>query len=86
MEIKYTPNAVADIQYWKKSGNLAVCNKITKLLEDIKKHPFTGIGKPEALKHELAGSWSRRITLEHRLVYQVVNDEYIEIQSVRGHY
>ena len=47
MEIKYTPNAIADIQYWKKSGNLAVCKKITKLLDDSKKHPYTGIGKPE---------------------------------------
>jgi toxin YoeB len=86
MEIKYTPDAIADLQYWKKSGNLAVCKKITKLLEDILKHPFVGIGKPEALKHEMTGSWSRRITLEHRLVYEVINDEVVEIQSARGHY
>lgn len=86
MEIRYTPEAVADFAYWKKSGNLAIRKKITQLLEDIVKHPYSGIGKPEALKHEMFGSWSRRITLEHRLVYEVISDEIVEVQSARGHY
>ncbi|CAN1543613.1 toxin_Txe_YoeB, addiction module toxin, Txe/YoeB family [Flavobacteriaceae bacterium] len=86
MEIIFLPLAEQDLAYWVKTGNKAVLKKISALLEDILKHPFTGIGKPEALKHEMTGSWSRRITLEHRLVYEVINEEVIEIQSARGHY
>jgi toxin YoeB len=86
MEIIFLPLAEQDLAYWVKTGNKAVLKKISALLEDILKHPFTGIGKPEALKHEMTGSWSRRITLEHRLVYEVINEEVIEVQSARGHY
>jgi toxin YoeB len=86
MEIIFLPLAEQDLAYWVKTGNKAVLKKIATLLEDILKHPFEGIGKPEALKHEMTGSWSRRITLEHRLVYEVINDEVVEIQSARGHY
>jgi toxin YoeB len=86
MEIILLPLAEKDLAYWVKTGNKTVLKKITVLLEDMVKHPYTGIGKPEALKYELAGSWSRRITAEHRLVYQVLNDQIIEIQSARGHY
>ena len=61
--------------------------KITALLEDISKHPYTGIGKPEPLKYELAGKWSRRINSEHRIIYSV-NDDTIQIYvlSMRYHY
>ena len=59
MEIIYSLKALEDINYWKKSGNKAVQQKISNLISDIVKHPFTGIGKPEALKHQLYGSWSR---------------------------
>jgi toxin YoeB len=69
MEIIYSLKALEDISYWKKQGNKAVQEKISALLEDIIKHPFTGIGKPEALKYELSGLWSRRITRTDRLVY-----------------
>jgi len=55
------------------------------LLEEISEHPFTGTGKPEALKHDLAGKWSRRINQEHRLIYEV-NDNEIKIVSLMGHY
>ncbi len=50
MEIKYTPQAQDDIKFWKKSGNKAIQKKITSLIEDILKHPYSGIGKPEPLK------------------------------------
>jgi len=85
MEIRYTPEAEADIRYWKKSGNIAIQRKITKLLEAILASPTTGIGKPEQLKHQLSGCWSRRINDEHRIVYKIFDDR-IEIISLRFHY
>ncbi len=87
MEIVFSLQALADIDYWKKSGNKAVQKKILALLEDIVKHPFIGIGKPEPLKHQLTGSWSRRITLNERLVYSInIENNTIEIETIRGHY
>ncbi|NMG21784.1 Txe/YoeB family addiction module toxin [Brasilonema bromeliae] len=59
--------------------------KIITLINDILRQPFTGLGKPEPLKHELTGYWSRRITDEHRLVYEVTETEII-ILSCRFHY
>ena len=73
------------MQYWKKSGNKKAMERITLLLEEIKKTPFEGLGKPEALKHNWLGYWSRRITAEHRLVYKVDND-IIYIAQLRYHY
>ena len=61
-------------EYWKKSGNKAIMKKITDLLKDIAEYPYTGIGKPEPLKYELAGYWSRRINSEHRIIYSVHDD------------
>jgi toxin YoeB len=55
------------------------------LLEELTEHPFDGTGKPELLKYELAGLWSRRINQEHRLVYQVF-DDVVVILSAKGHY
>ena len=62
-------------------------NRISALLADIAEHPFTGIGKPEPLKYDLAGKWSRRINTEHRIVYSV-HDEMIDVYilSMRYHY
>ncbi|GGG93527.1 Txe/YoeB family addiction module toxin [Parapedobacter pyrenivorans] len=89
MEVIYSPQAVEDLNYWKKSGNKTIQKKIQQLIVAIIENPFEGIGKPEPLKHELSGSWSRRINREHRMVYEVYNDNTIvilEIQSLRGHY
>ena len=62
-------------------------NRITALLADIVLHPFSGIGKPEALKYDLTGYWSRRINSEHRIVYSVHNDMIeVHILSMRFHY
>ncbi|WP_316806061.1 Txe/YoeB family addiction module toxin [Pedobacter agri] len=71
MEIEFTLVALADLNYFKKSGNQSVLKKIRNLLESIQSTPFDGIGKPEALKYEQSGNWSRRINKEHRLIYEV---------------
>jgi len=85
MDIVFTPEARNDIAYWKRSGNTAVQHRITALLKDMQQHPYTGIGKPERLRHNLSGRWSRRITEEHRIVYLVTNG-IINIISCRFHY
>lgn len=68
MEIVFSPEALEDLQFWKQSGNITIQNRIKKLLESIQETPFEGIGKPEALKHNWSGYWSRRINKEHRLI------------------
>ena len=84
-QLDFTDQAKEDIAAHQKAGNKAVLNKLLKLLNELAEHPFTGTGKPEALKHELAGCWSRRINQEHRLVYQV-KDEVVYVLSTKGHY
>jgi toxin YoeB len=87
MEIKLLEQAKIDLEYWKKIGNKSIMNKITALLKDISEHPYTGIGKPEPLKYELAGKWSRRINSEHRIIYSVSEDAIeIYVFSMRYHY
>jgi toxin YoeB len=85
MEIIFLPDADDDLQYWVSTGNKAIIKKIAQLVEDIKLHPYAGIGKPEPLKHNLTGAWSRRINREHRLVYEVA-DDFILVLSAKGHY
>lgn len=85
MEVAYSPQAIEDLKFWRKSGNKNIQNKITDLIISIQEDPFKGLGKPEALKYDLAGKWSRRINQEHRLVYEVDNNT-IFIYSLRGHY
>ena len=85
MEISFTNRAIADLDFWKKAGNKSVQNKIDLLIQSIIISPFKGPGKPEPLKYDLSGKWSRRINGEHRLVYEVRNDKII-ILSLKGHY
>ena len=85
MEIVYTLEAKEDIDYWKKTGDSARLKKIKSLLENILETPFTGTGKPEPLKYNLTGAWSRRIDREHRLVYKV-SGNVITILGAKGHY
>ncbi|MBR4584851.1 MAG: Txe/YoeB family addiction module toxin [Bacteroidales bacterium] len=75
MEIIYKEDAIDDMLFWKKSGNVSVQKKITELIADISAHPKTGIGKPEELKHELSGLWSRHIDRKNRIVYQIFETE-----------
>ena len=87
MEIIFLGQAEKDREYWKKSGNKAIMNKITALLKDIAEHPYTGIGKPEPLKYELAGYWSRRINSEHRIVCSVDEEVgRVYVLSIRYYY
>jgi toxin YoeB len=85
VEIAYTEKALEDISYWKKINNQAIQKRITKLIESIQVSPFKGIGKPEPLKYNLTGLWSRRINKEHRLIYEMLNEEIV-IYSLKGHY
>ena len=87
MEIVFMPRAIEDRDYWKRTGNVRIMKRITALIEDILKHPFSGIGKPKPLKGEQHGLWSRRITDEHRMVYSVSSGKiYVYILSLRYHY
>ena len=85
MEIVLLPKAEEDLNYWKQVGDKRIMKRISSLLADIIEHPFSGIGKPEPLKGEQHGLWSRRITDEHRIVYKVTS-EYIVIASCKTHY
>jgi len=84
MVLTFTENAWEDYLYWQKFDKKMV-KKINSLIKDIIRTPFSGIGKPEPLKYDLAGYWSRRIDQEHRLVYQVAEDELL-IYACRYHY
>ncbi|MCC8466061.1 MULTISPECIES: Txe/YoeB family addiction module toxin [Photorhabdus] len=84
MKVTFSDNAWEDYLYWQQTDR-AILKRINKLIKDIKRQPFTGIGKPEPLKHNFTGFWSRRITEEQRLVYSVENDELL-IAQCRYHY
>lgn len=84
--IDFTKQAQKDIDFHRKGGNSAILLKLQTLLNELAEHPFTGTGKPEALKYSLSGLWSRRINQEHRLVYEVVGDTIVVIVAAKGHY
>ena len=84
MNTYWTDDAWADYLRWR-SENQKVFKRINRLVEVIVADPFRGIGKPEALRHDLTGYWSRRITEEHRLVYKVAGKKTYII-SCRYHY
>jgi len=78
---------VSDIAKHKKSGNKASISKIEKILQELAKHPYTGTGRPEQLKYNYSGFWSRRINLTDRLIYSVSeNTVTVEVVSAMGHY
>lgn len=85
MEIVYTDKAIDDILYWKKKRNDKVQNRISELVDSIEIDPFKGIGKPEPLKYQLSGKWSRRIDKANRIIYEVL-ENLIIIHSLKGHY
>lgn len=87
MEVVLFEKAKKDYLYWKQLGDQRIMKRITQLLKDIEQHPFTGIGKPEPLKGNHQGKWSRRITDEHRMVYSISSGRiYIYVFSMRYHY
>jgi toxin YoeB len=84
MKISFYKDAWEDYCYWQKTDK-KMCSKINALLQDIMRSPFSGLGKPEPLRFEMTGAWSRRIDQEHRLVY-VVHGDTIEVLQCRWHY
>ncbi|MDR2122704.1 MAG: Txe/YoeB family addiction module toxin [Flavobacteriaceae bacterium] len=82
-EIELTEHALEDLEFWKSDSK--TLKKIKRLLTSMSETPFKGIGKPEPLKYDLSGYWSRRIDLENRIVYKVENNSVIVIQ-MRYHY
>jgi toxin YoeB len=89
MEIKFSSKAKKDLEFWTKSGNKSVLKKISELLRSIQENPYEGIGKPEPLKYGLTGLWSRRINQEHRMIYEITEEntiEILDILSLKGHY
>lgn len=85
-KIDFSDKAEEHLKTFQKTGDRSITKKIFRLIQDIEKNPFEGIGKPEALKHDLSGYWSRRINREHRIIYKVIDAELIEIYSLKGHY
>lgn len=83
--IEFSETALEDYKYWKNTNNIKMIDRIKQLLTNMAETPFVGIGKPEGLKYELSGYWSRRINKEHRIVYKVQHEKIIVIQ-LRGHY
>ena len=84
MNVTFTPTALDDLRYWLKTDKRQA-ERILALLEESRRTPFEGTGKPEPLRFQLAGCWSRRIDREHRLVYQVEETEIVVI-ACRYHY
>ncbi len=84
MKIVFHPNGWEDYLFWQ-SENKKILKKINQLIKDILREPYEGIGKPEPLKFDLSGFWSRRIDQEHRIVYRVDNEE-LHIMACRHHY
>lgn len=84
MKISFVDESWEDYLYWQ-SVDKKMLKRINLLIKDITRTPFDGIGKPEPLKHQYAGLWSRRINSEHRVIYRVLDDE-IWIVKCRYHY
>jgi toxin YoeB len=84
MNILFTDDAWEDYLYWQQTDK-QILKKINQLIKETQRTPFIGTGKPEPLKHQLQGCWSRRINGEHRLVYEV-QSELLKIIGCRFHY
>jgi toxin YoeB len=84
MILSFADDAWSDYLYWQQQDK-KILKKINRLIKEIERDPFEGIGEPEPLKYNWSGYWSRRITIEHRLVYKVL-DEQILIAQCRYHY
>lgn len=84
MRLVFTPNGWADYKHWL-AADRATLRRINRLIDDVLRDPFEGIGKPEPLRHQYAGCWARRISDEHRLVYRVDGDNIVILQA-RYHY
>lgn len=84
MNLVFAPDAWEDYLYWQQTDPRIVA-RVNLLIKEIKRTPYSGMGKPEPLRHALQGYWSRRITSEHRIVYRRAGDQ-IFIAQLRYHY
>lgn len=84
MKLIFSENAWEDYLYWQNTDK-KILKRINKLIKDIQRNKYEGIGKPEPLKHNLSGYWSRRINVEHHLLYKI-EKKRIMIAQVRYHY
>jgi toxin YoeB len=84
MRLIFAEQAWEDYLFWQRTDP-KITRRIHELIKDTTRHPFEGIGKPEPLRHALAGYWSRRITGEHRMVYKAVAEDLL-IAQLRYHY
>ena len=84
MKLLFSENAWEDYLFWQKTDKKTL-KRINKLIKDIQRNKYEGLGKPEALKHNLSGFWSRRITNEHRIVYKIENNSIL-IAQLKYHY
>ena len=84
MRLEFRQQAFEDLQYWVQM-NPKMAKRLLRLIEETQRDPFGGAGKPEPLKGELSGWWSKRIDQEHRLIYRVEKDSLIVAQA-KGHY
>jgi len=84
MKVVFADKAWEDFTYWL-SHDRKIARRIVRLIDDIERRPFEGVGKPEPLKHDMSGFWSRRINEEHRLVYAIEGDQIL-IAQARYHY
>jgi toxin YoeB len=86
-EIEYTEKFLEDVEAHKKTGQKSILIKINALIDELREHPTTGTGKPELLKGDRKGLWSRRITQKHRLIYEIHNDIItVVLLAASGHY
>jgi len=86
-KIEILPQALIDIQIYKKAGNKAALKKIHDIILELKSHPTMGIGQPEQLKYELTGYWSRRIDKKNRMIYRIEEEQItVIVVSALGHY
>lgn len=85
MILAFADAAWEDYQHWVRPDRQTL-KRVNALIDAALRDPYTGIGKPEQLRANLTGAWSRRISEEHRLVYRVVNDKYLVVLQARGHY
>ena len=85
MEIILLPEAEKHLDFWQKTGNKKVLKKISELIKATIDSPYQGLGKPEALKYQLTGKWTRRIDQKNRFVY-MIGGKYLYVYSLKGHH
>ena len=86
MNVNFTETGWNDYSYWISQHEKKIIKRINTLIEDIERNRYDGIGKPEPLRNDLSGWWSRRIDDTHRLIYRLIDNDAIEISQCKGHY